>query len=83
MTPAARVAADIDAMLLLVFMDHTPIPGYRGSCLLNSDDARQSVAAGVSWNKRSGSLRQLLRRALERELENQNAGAITATANTA
>jgi hypothetical protein len=83
MTPAARVAADIDAMLLLVLMDHTPIPGYRGSCSLNSDDARQRVGACVSWNKRSGSLRQLLRRALEREQENQNAGAITATANTA
>jgi hypothetical protein len=28
MTPAARVAADIDAMLLHALMDQTPIPGY-------------------------------------------------------
>jgi hypothetical protein len=28
MTPAARVAADIDAILLHALMDQVPIPGY-------------------------------------------------------
>jgi hypothetical protein len=52
MTPTARVAADIDAMLLHALMDQVPIPGNPGPRARQS--RRQKIFQPWSHDSRAG-----------------------------